>query len=498
MGLFDFLHKNKDVEMSGMKFRFAEETVQKKTERYYVLESIEGVEGEVLEIPEAIKKIPVKEIGEGAIKDKPNLKIVRLPSDCYAPKGIHNCPNIERFEFPNGSRLYKTELDGKLIVGKGDPWSGVYGIVEVVPSFQGVLDLTNYKGNIFFDLGLGQKVSKIILGKSVTFWNAEKIAAIKKNQPGIVFDIPADHYSYEYTDGTFYRKHNTYPRDLVFYADEESIVEPVILGGPLRKEPLSTLRPIDLQDLKKIGHFKALRIPDGISVVQEGAISGLDIDELIFSHGFRDLGNRAVSNCPSLKVIHLTNRTRFPSNGNQVFYNLPSLEKFVLDDASDSTAYSVDGAGALFIHNGATLYKFPTNSALRQYKIPETVNAIGERAFEGARIEEVEFDDNLHDIGTFAFKESNLKSLYISDFAKNIGSYAFYGLRNPLEKLSIPTGLTIRENAFAKVKLTHGFVTYRGTFEWWMESKKKISPAGNEILVGPDANVVAAFRPQQK
>ncbi len=75
--------------------------------------------------------------------------------------------------------------------------------------------------------------------------------------------------------------------------------------------------------------------------------------------------------------------------------------------------------------------------------LPETVETVGDYAFQNCRLlEEILFSGSLARIGDYAFNGcSRLQSAYIPDSVEKIGSYAFSGC-NSLAELSLPDGLT--------------------------------------------------------
>ena len=75
--------------------------------------------------------------------------------------------------------------------------------------------------------------------------------------------------------------------------------------------------------------------------------------------------------------------------------------------------------------------------------LPETVETVGDYAFQNCRLlEEILFSGSLARIGDYAFNGcSGLQSAYIPDSVEKIGSYAFSGC-NSLVELSLPDGLT--------------------------------------------------------
>ena len=88
--------------------------------------------------------------------------------------------------------------------------------------------------------------------------------------------------------------------------------------------------------------------------------------------------------------------------------------------------------------------------------LPETVETVGDYAFQNCRLlEEILFSGSLARIGDYAFNGcSRLQSAYIPDCIEEIGRYAFSGC-NSLAELSLPDGLTsINDGCFENCGIT--------------------------------------------
>ena len=88
--------------------------------------------------------------------------------------------------------------------------------------------------------------------------------------------------------------------------------------------------------------------------------------------------------------------------------------------------------------------------------LPETVETVGDYAFQNCRLlEEILFSGSLARIGDYAFNGcSRLQSAYIPDSIEEIGRYAFSGC-NSLTELSLPDGLTsINDGCFENCGIT--------------------------------------------
>ncbi len=97
---------------------------------------------------------------------------------------------------------------------------------------------------------------------------------------------------------------------------------------------------------------------------------------------------------------------------------------------------------------------------LRSVTLPESLKAIGTRAFAGCPIEKIVFPDNLVYIGKGAFSECSLKSVVLPDSLEYLGGWAF--CYNPITEITIPEKITvIRELSFTMCRKLKK-VTFKG------------------------------------
>ena len=123
------------------------------------------------------------------------------------------------------------------------------------------------------------------------------------------------------------------------------------------------------------------------------------------------------------------------------------LESIVVNE--ENPVYrSVDGV--LFSKDGTELILYPAKRAL-SYRIPDGVNRIGARAFEGSIIRSVMLNNDLAYIGDAAFAETKIAAVRFPDGLIGIGDYAYAGTE--ISTLKFPASLTsIGKGAFSSCK----------------------------------------------
>ena len=85
---------------------------------------------------------------------------------------------------------------------------------------------------------------------------------------------------------------------------------------------------------------------------------------------------------------------------------------------------------------------FAFNKTLKRINLPQTIETIGDSAFEGAAIEEINLPPSLKSIGKTAFSGTQLKKIKIPGSVKIIPTYCF-GRCNNLEEADIEWGVEI-------------------------------------------------------
>ena len=182
-----------------------------------------------------------------------------------------------------------------------------------------------------------------------------------------------------------------------------------------------------------IGKGKKATIPDGVEAVRE------------FTFDLRASGIGPRGDFSMLKTIVIPKSVKQIKGGFQSCHSLESIEV-----AEDNPNYrSIDGV--LCSKDGKTLLWAPSSPKTDPFVVPDGVEVIGSRAFEGhGRIKSVVLPDGVKiiDDGAFMFCDS-LESVELSKNLETIGRDAFYFCRS-LKKIVLPKSVkTIRDGAFS-------------------------------------------------
>ena len=139
---------------------------------------------------------------------------------------------------------------------------------------------------------------------------------------------------------------------------------------------------------------------------------------------------KTVNEISDLELEELTNRdhdakNRITDDCNIIYKKNPLV---LLSSSGDAIENYKIKEGTVAIVNGAFSPHTKWGRAqLKNILIPDSVIAIGEKAFSVCRIGQLKLPDSLRYIGSFAFDWNELKSISFPKNIQKIGSYAFVG-----------------------------------------------------------------------
>ena len=87
--------------------------------------------------------------------------------------------------------------------------------------------------------------------------------------------------------------------------------------------------------------------------------------------------------------------------------------------------------GVLYTKDGSTLVRYPMRASGQSFTVPDGVTRLGEGAFEGSALQEIQLPDSLAEIGESAFEQCYfLSRIFIPDSVKTLGVTTFMGCEN--------------------------------------------------------------------
>ena len=221
---------------------------------------------------------------------------------------------------------------------------------------------------------------------------------------------------------------------------EMSIPDTVEVIGRNAFSYCTSLRCVHLpEELKEIGKsifsgcskLKDIVIPK--SVTQIGWYAFVDcksLDSIHIPDKIVEIGGAAFKGCTNLKTIHIPSKVKLIDW--HAFEACKSLESIEVEDENENYS-SIDGV--LYDKSQQTLIYYPINKG-ESFEIPKKVKRIQENGFWGSiNLKEIIIPESMQCIGDHAFNGSALVSIEMSDKVK-IGQWAFSGSKD-LEKVTI-------------------------------------------------------------
>lgn len=175
---------------------------------------------------------------------------------------------------------------------------------------------------------------------------------------------------------------------------------------------------------------------------------GVDIKALIEQDKLIILDNREITeiSCNNTYADTLCISDRITRVDAKCLYSSTVKKIFV---EKDNTAYSAKG-GVLFDKTKSILVRFPPKSAENAYVAPNSVEVIGENAFQNCRnLRKIVLHSGIKKICDSAFDDcKNLEEIILVDGIVSIGSWAFHGC-DRISKIFVPKSVkTIGKYAF--------------------------------------------------
>lgn len=191
--------------------------------------------------------------------------------------------------------------------------------------------------------------------------------------------------------------------------------------------------------LKEIGAYafcgvsvQKLVLPSNLEVIGEAAFcAGVGDVHLELPDSLISIGKDAFAGCKKLYSVKIG--SNLEEIGLNAFNNCSRLMYFSVNP--NNRYFSADESGVLFDKNKTTLIRFPLNTNLTEYNIPDGVKTIYQYAFcaeSSTKLEKVTMPDSLEFIGESAFCEIGLSYLNIPVNVKTIESNAFVGCNGTL------------------------------------------------------------------
>ena len=225
------------------------------------------------------------------------------------------------------------------------------------------------------------------------------------------------------------------------------------------------------------------------------------IEKIIVPNGVKNIEESAFNACTNLKEAELP--VSLQSLGNYAFYYDFSLENIIVDEASD---YFKSKDGVLFNSNCTSLIRFPENSSITEYVIPQGVTHIEKCAFNNCiKLKSVKFPDSIIYVGNSAFSWcTQLENIEFSGEMDEMDDYCF-SVCSSLKNIKWPNKIRrIGDGSFDGAKISNGDLPSgleeigQGAFERCIELKsvtipKSVTSMGSFMFEGCENISVKGF-----
>lgn len=230
----------------------------------------------------------------------------------------------------------------------------------------------------------------------------------------------------------------------------------------------NSLKTIGSEAFISCSKITEINLPESLITIGNYAFSGCGISELKIPNSVTEIGNNAFSYCESLTTVEIGKSvTTLSGNAFEGCTNLESIS------VAEDNQYFSSMDGVLYNKDKTVLYKYPASKNSTTFKVPETVNAIAESAFYGAKyLESIDISNvriigdgafkycekltgmdlsSVSEIGTSAFYScKSLNAVQMPPFIKELKNSTFYGCTS-LEKIVIPANVeTIGWDCFSE------------------------------------------------
>lgn len=234
----------------------------------------------------------------------------------------------------------------------------------------------------------------------------------------------------------------------------------------------SRLSFIDYKAFAGCTSLKSIELPDGVTSVgfttddyYNSKVAACDIfagctslERVKLPLGLTEIGLNMFKDCTNLKTVEMPRE--LTAIADNAFQGCSSLESIYIPATVESIGnYAFDGCASLAsveIEEGINLVElgaegeesaiFRGTTNLKSFVMPNTVEVMGSKVFEGSGIESITLSQKLEVIGDRTFKDCvNLKEFTIPATVLTIGAEAFSGCTS-IEEINVPSGVEIIGN----------------------------------------------------
>lgn len=212
------------------------------------------------------------------------------------------------------------------------------------------------------------------------------------------------------------------------------------------------VKSLEYAAFDRLKTLKQITIPESVEKIDWCVFQKTGLTQIHIPSGVRSIGRDAFSDCVDLKEVtfsnveslegtvfgNCTNLTNisFPASLKRVdgstFLGCSNLEEITVSPQSET--YKVDGNCLIRKEDGCLVL-----CGRKVNAIPDYVKKIGNYAFFGRKLTQIDLPGGLTEIGNYAFYNNRFTQITLPDGVEKIGSYAFYN--NDFSQITLPENL---------------------------------------------------------
>ncbi len=232
----------------------------------------------------------------------------------------------------------------------------------------------------------------------------------------------------EIPDGLKWRDYGDHIVITGYSGDADSVVIPDYING-------LPVTEIGENAFSYIGYVSMITIPDTVSTIGNYAFVGCEgLRSIDLPKGVKQIGECCFRFCSKLKKVSIP--TSIIKIGKFAFSYCENLQSIQISENHPTFRIEND---ALIRNSDNCLILYPAAQKRTFYKIPDSVQSIGEGAFTYSKITSIEIPGTVKEIGNDAFANSELEKVSIAEGVSIIGEHAFTNCR--LSYIYIPKSI---------------------------------------------------------
>ncbi|PID88187.1 MAG: hypothetical protein CSB06_01740 [Bacteroidia bacterium] len=192
----------------------------------------------------------------------------------------------------------------------------------------------------------------------------------------------------------------------------------------------NSIQVIEEQVFANCKNLTSINFGTGVNTISSRAFFHCGLTTVTIPNSIHTIGDNAFDNCEKLTEVNIGSAVA--NIGTNLFADCEKLSAINVDEAN--TKFCSD-EGVFFNKDKDLLITYPIGKTLTEYTVPQSVQTIGESAFEKSSLQTINITNNVRIIGKNSFNGcSALEKINFPNSITNIGRFALYNCSN-LQKI---------------------------------------------------------------